>query len=132
MTDETTANERPEGVSPINGQEPPPEYRFKPGNKAAQGRRNGFHLTPILKRLAREVNPKDKQGRTNAELLAEATLLHAMKGNSTAMKEAWERLDGKIKEESENKTHLTVTYTNDWRNNTADANADTEKHEPPG
>ena len=39
--------------------------------------------------------PADREKRTWKELIVRATLQLAMKGNATALKEVWERLDGK-------------------------------------
>jgi len=41
-------------------------------------------------------NPIDKQDRTYRESFVEKTLTLAMNGNAAALKEVWERIDGKI------------------------------------
>ena len=43
-----------------------------------------------------KICPADRQGRTWLELLVLATLQLAMKGNAVALREVWERLDGKV------------------------------------
>lgn len=78
---------------------PPVEHRFAPGNTEhlkARGvkKRNGYHIVPKLKKLLAEIAPQDKKGRTWGELLAEATLINAMKGNGTAIKEVFNRIEG--------------------------------------
>ena len=94
--EESTGTERESGYC-----KPPVDKQFKPGNKAAVKRRNGFHLKPLLKKLLKEV-ATDKNGRpradgkTYAELLVQSTMLNAMKGNSTAIKEIWDRIEGKV------------------------------------
>jgi hypothetical protein len=53
-------------------------------------------LTSLLKEEIAKICPADREKRTWKELVVRATLQLAMKGNATALKEVWERLDGKI------------------------------------
>jgi len=89
-----------EGASLISGEDrpvgpgnPPKDTRFKPGNRASVGRRNGFHLKAILKRMLAEP-ATDGSGKTKAEQLVQATVDHAVAGHGIAMKEIWNRIEG--------------------------------------
>ena len=53
-------------------------------------------LTNLLREEIKKICPADREKRTWKELIVRATLQLAMKGNATALKEVWERLDGKI------------------------------------
>jgi hypothetical protein len=43
-----------------------------------------------------KVCPEDRLGRTFEELVVQATMRLAMKGNATALNVVWDRLDGKL------------------------------------
>ena len=58
-------------------------------------------LTSLLKEEIEEICPKDKEKRTWKELIVLATMQLAMKGNATALKEIWERMDGKVRDKLE-------------------------------
>jgi hypothetical protein len=85
---------------------PPKETRWKKGTSGnPRGRPKAPDcLTSLLRKEVVKLCPADKQNRTWAELVMLATLQLAMKGNQTALKEVWERLDGKIPQTS--KMHL--------------------------
>lgn len=53
-------------------------------------------LTSLLKEEITKVHPSDKHGRTWKQLIVIATMKLAIKGNSTALREVWERMDGKL------------------------------------
>lgn len=75
------------GASPINGQVPPAEHRFKPGNPGGPGRGPSRPFREALDAALKGGN------------LSEVTqsLVHqAKKGNVHAIKEIAERLDGKV------------------------------------
>jgi len=55
-------------------------------------------LTSLLKLEVQKINPDDKAKRTWAELLVVATIRLAVKGNAAALKEVWERMDGRVRE----------------------------------
>jgi hypothetical protein len=55
-------------------------------------------LTTLLKEETAKICPADREKRTWKDLIVRATLQLAMKGNATALKEVWERLDGKTLE----------------------------------
>ena len=55
-------------------------------------------LTSLLKEEIEKVNPEDTEGRTWKELLVLATMQLALKGNRGALKEVWERVDGKVQQ----------------------------------
>jgi hypothetical protein len=52
-------------------------------------------LTTLLQEEIAKICPADREKRTWKELVVRATLQLAMKGNATALKEIWARLDGK-------------------------------------
>src|SRR3989338_1442442 len=77
---------------------PPAETRWR---KGVSGNPRGWpkkkdSLTSLLREEIKKICPADRQKRTWKELIVWATLQLAMKGNATALKEVWERLDGKI------------------------------------
>ena len=76
---------------------PPPERRWKKGVSGnPQGRpKKQDSLTNLLKEEIGKICPADREKRTWKQLIVRATLQLAMKGNATALKEVWERLDGK-------------------------------------
>jgi hypothetical protein len=78
--------------------QPPKDSRWKKGTSGnPRGRpKKQDSLTSLLRDEIIKMCPADKQGRTWGELVMLATLQLAMKGNQTALKEIWERLDGKI------------------------------------
>ena len=53
-------------------------------------------LTSLLRKEIEKLCPSDKQGRTWKELIVLATMKLAMEGNAAALREVWERNDGKI------------------------------------
>ena len=77
---------------------PPAEYRWKKGVSGnPRGRpKKSESLTSLLNEEIAKVCPADREKRTWKELVVRATLQLAMKGNATALKEVWERLDGKV------------------------------------
>lgn len=77
---------------------PPAESRWKKGVSGnPRGRpKKRDSLTSLLKEEIAKICPADREKRTWKELIVRATLQLAMKGNATALKEVWERLDGKI------------------------------------
>ena len=56
-------------------------------------------LTSLLKEELENVSPADKEGRTWKELIVLATLKLAMKGNAAALREVWDRVDGKVRQD---------------------------------
>jgi len=89
------ANDKPEKrARPL----PPAETRWKKGvsgNPSGRPKKKDS-LTSLLKEEIKKICPADRQKRTWEELMVLATLQLAMKGNTAALKEVWERLDGKI------------------------------------
>ncbi|MBI4463172.1 MAG: hypothetical protein HY647_00575 [Acidobacteria bacterium] len=87
-----------EGRNNKNRPLPPVEHRWKKGVSGnPRGRpKKRDSLTSLLKEEIKKVCPADRQKRTWEELMVLATLQLAMKGNATALKEIWERLDGKV------------------------------------
>ncbi|MGH9786129.1 MAG: DUF5681 domain-containing protein [Terriglobia bacterium] len=77
---------------------PPAEHRWKKGVSGnPRGRpKKRDTLTSLLKEEIKKICPADRQKRTYEELMVLATLQLAMKGNAVALKEVWERLDGKV------------------------------------
>ena len=56
----------------------------------------GECLTSLLKDEIEKICPDDKDGKTWKELIVIATMRLAIEGNKAALKEVWERIDGKI------------------------------------
>ena len=77
---------------------PPAEHRWQKGVSGnPRGRpKKEDSLTSLLKEEIAKICPADREKRTWKKLIVRATLQLAMKGNATALKEVWERLDGKI------------------------------------
>jgi len=76
---------------------PPVEHRWKKGVSGnPRGRpKKQDSLTNLLREEIAKICPADQEKRTWRQLIVRATLQLAMKGNATALKEVWERLDGK-------------------------------------
>ena len=99
---------------------PPVEHRWQKGTSGnPRGRpRKQDSLTSLLKEEIAKICPADRENRTWKELIVLATLQLAMKGNATALKEVWERLDGKILQtekvqlegSEEHKVQINVVY----------------------
>ena len=77
---------------------PPVETRWKKGTSGnARGRpKKQDCLTNLLREEMERICPADREKRTWKQLIVFATLQLAMKGNPAALKEVWERLDGKV------------------------------------
>ena len=77
---------------------PPVEKRWKKGTSGnPRGRpKKQDCLTHLLRDEIQKICPADREKRPWKELIVRATLQLAMKGNATALKEVWERLDGKV------------------------------------
>jgi hypothetical protein len=77
---------------------PPTETRWKKGTSGnPRGRpKKQDCLTQLLREEIQKICPADREKRKWKELIVRATLQLAMKGNATALKEVWERLDGKV------------------------------------
>uniref|UniRef100_A0A6M3JXB4 DUF5681 domain-containing protein n=1 Tax=viral metagenome TaxID=1070528 RepID=A0A6M3JXB4_9ZZZZ len=56
----------------------------------------GDCLTSLLKDEIEKICPDDKDGKTWKELIVIATMRLAIEGNKAALKEVWERVDGKV------------------------------------
>ncbi len=77
---------------------PPEKTRWKKGTSGnPQGRpKKDRSLTSLLKTEIEKICPADKEGRTWGELVVRATLQLSLKGHAAALREVWERVDGKI------------------------------------
>lgn len=76
---------------------------FAKGNKIGKGRPPaGKGLTEALRMALNRKNPFDAQGRNFRESFVEKTLTLAMAGNPAALKEVWDRIDGKVQAEDWN------------------------------
>src|SRR5262245_64755542 len=86
--------EKPGGTRPVG-------KRFVKGQSGNPKGRPPKHecLTSLLKAELETVNPGDKERRTWMELVVAATLRLAIKGNAAALREVWDRVDGKVKQE---------------------------------
>ena len=74
------------------------KHTWKPGISGnPRGRpRNAECLTSLLKVEIEKLCPTDTDGRTWKELLVIGTMRLAIAGSATALKEVWERMDGKV------------------------------------
>ena len=86
--------EKPEEKKPVG-------KRFIKGQSGNPKGRPPKHecLTSLLKEELGKVNASDKEGRTWKELIVIATLRLAMKGNPAALREVWDRVDGKVRQD---------------------------------
>lgn len=77
---------------------PPVETRWKKGTSGnPRGRpKKQDCLTQLLRDEIEKICPADREKRKWKELIVRATLQLAMKGNAAALKEVWERIDGKV------------------------------------
>src|SRR5262245_37311436 len=84
--------EKPRGNRPVG-------KRFVKGQSGNPKGRPPKHecLTSLLKEELENISSADKEGRTWKELIVLATLKLAMKGNAAALREVWERVDGKVR-----------------------------------
>ena len=80
---------------------PPIGRRFVKGQSGNPKGRPPKHecLTSLLKEELELINPADKEGRTWKQLIVLATLRLAMKGNPAALREVWDRVDGKVRQD---------------------------------
>ncbi len=76
---------------------------WKPGQSGnPKGRpKKADCLTSLLKEEMEKIDPEDKGKRTHKELIVLATMCLAKNGNATALKEIWERMDGKVRDKLE-------------------------------
>ena len=92
-----------QGKSKVGKGKPPDKSKWKAGqsgNPAGRPKKADC-LTSLLKEEIDKVCPKDVEKRTWKELIILATMSLAMKGNAAALKEVWERMDGKVKDKLE-------------------------------
>ena len=77
---------------------PPGKTRWKKGVSGnPRGRpKKQNSLTNLLRDEIEKICPADREKRTWIQLVVLATLQLAMKGNAVALKEVWDRLDGKV------------------------------------
>ena len=80
---------------PFNPNPPPPPkaYQFKPGQSGNPGGRPKL-LSGAYKKMLATVNERD--GRTNAELIAEAAKVESLKGDIPAMRELRQATEGDL------------------------------------
>ena len=74
------------------------ESRWKPGqsgNPAGRQKKEDC-LTSLLKIEIEKICPEDKEGRTWKQLIVLGTMRLAIQGVPVALKEVWERIDGKV------------------------------------
>ncbi len=58
-------------------------------------------LTSLLKEEIEKTDPEDEHKRTHIEMIVLATMRLAKQGNATALREIWERMDGKVRDKLE-------------------------------
>jgi hypothetical protein len=63
-------------------------------------------LTSLLKEELEQINPADREGRSWKELVVAATLRLAINGNVVALREVWDRVDGKVRQDVGLKTNV--------------------------
>jgi Family of unknown function (DUF5681) len=96
----------PESQHPQDAHPMPEKPKYKrrgPGRPFQKGKsgnpkgrpRNVSSLTVLLREKITQICEYDKQQRTWQEMIVLATLKLAMEGNSSALREVWERLGGK-------------------------------------
>jgi len=83
----------------INGH--PGSENLKPWKPGQSGNPKGRPskkacLTTLLKKEIERICPDDKKGRTWKELIVLSTMQLAIRGNSTALREVWARVDGNV------------------------------------
>lgn len=79
------------------GNVPPPEYRFAPGQSGNPGGRPKTKpLTDAYRAILNQKDPNDKEGRTYAEIIAMAQVKRAIEGDSRAVGEIADRVEGKV------------------------------------
>lgn len=73
-------------------------FQFKKGQSGnPKGRpKKDVCLTSLLKEEIEKICPHDKEGRTWMQLVVEATMKLAIRGEGVALKELWQRIDGKV------------------------------------
>ena len=89
---------RNNGGSPINGQVPPVEHRFKPGNQASKGVRTGkgHGIVAEFKRLLNQICDEDPQRRKYKQIAAKALMQQFLKGNGVVVRQMLDRLEGPV------------------------------------
>lgn len=75
-----------------------PDTQFKPGQSGNPAGRPKLDppITSYLREILEQKISEKKKPETNKELIAQAIIMHAAKGNSGYLKELLERLEGKI------------------------------------
>tara|TARA_B100000315_G_scaffold212006_1_gene209130 strand:+ start:361 stop:744 length:384 start_codon:yes stop_codon:yes gene_type:complete len=91
------------------------EGRWKQGQSGNPKGRTPKHecFTSLLKEEIEKIHPEDKEGRTWAQLIVIGTMQLALDGNATALKELWDRVDGKVPlrmNEEQGPLEIIVTY----------------------
>jgi hypothetical protein len=123
---------------------PPVETRWKKGTSGnPRGRpKKQDCLTQLLREEIQKICPADREKRSWKQLIIFATLQLAMKGNATALKEVWERLDGKVLQTEKlqlggidgKQVTIEVVYSdrqNESNPNQHSANSAAERKKPP-
>src|SRR5262249_7396608 len=109
----------PQTVNPMP--EKPKYKRRGPGRPFQKGKsgnpkgrpRNVSSLTVLLHEKMKQICEYDKQQRTWGEMIVLSTLKRALEGNSSALREVWERVGGKVpipEEQVSDPSRLTVEF----------------------
>ena len=88
-------------------------YAFKKGQSGNPKGRPKDMLTTLLRSEVVKKCPQDKQNRTWLQLVVLATIQLAIKGHPTALKEIWERIDGKVIQQIESPSEIKVKIVYD-------------------
>jgi hypothetical protein len=89
-----------------------PFQKGKSGNPRGRPR-NVSSLTVLLREKIAQICEYDKQQRTWQEMIVLATLRLAMEGNSSALREVWERLGAPSPEQASYPVRIVVKYDDD-------------------
>lgn len=68
-------------------------------------------LTEYMKARIHEVCETDRKKRTYGEILADRTIVLALEGNATALREVFDRIDGRLAQPIEGKIDVTTQHT---------------------
>jgi hypothetical protein len=121
----TPQNRRKTGVKKLRGDVDPSigkRTQFQPGQSGNPGGRPKRPLTDAYDEQLSRVKERDPQKRTYAELIADAQIKKALKGNTMAAKEIADRTEGKARQavdvafEIPSDFHLTVKFVDSDEN----------------
>ena len=98
-------SEHPAAKQPKNRPAGKPFVKGQSGNPKGRPPKREC-LTSLLKDELERINASDAEGRTWKELIVNATLRLAIAGNAVALREVWDRVDGKVRQDLGVKTDV--------------------------